>query len=194
MELSENQNIEQTLQRRAGTLLAVGGVGFFLAGAIHPAGKPGQDFHTAIVSMLNDPAWPVAHWCALVSALLVALAFFLMIDRRESPRARTGIRLGILATAFMAVEFAVEIAARAEAAPLASGAAAPFVSLIDAMQAVGFPAFAVTFILVATGTRWTPGWVSALAVIGGAALGVGGLVVQGMHVVVLGPVFLLGNL
>jgi hypothetical protein len=182
------------MQRFAGILLAIGGVGFFLAGAFHPAGSPGQSFHAAIVSMLGNPMWPIAHWCALTSAFLTALALSLLLDKAESATAAVGVRLGLIASVFMAVEFAVELAARSDVARYASGETTPIVSLIDAMQAVGFPALALAFILIATGTRWAPRWVIVLGVVGAVALAVGGLVVQGLHVVALGPAFLVGNL
>jgi len=182
------------MQRLQGTLLTIGGIGFFVAGVLHPSGQPGQSFDAAIASMLRNPMWPVTHWCALVSAFVLALALLLLLERRESAAMLVGIRLGIVATMFMAVEFAVELAARADAARFAGGESPSMVALIDAMQAVGFPALGLAFILVATGTRWTPRWVAALAVIGSVALATGGLVVQGMHVVALGPVFLVGNL
>jgi hypothetical protein len=182
------------MQRIEGALLAFGGVGFFVAGVLHPTGQRGQNFDAAIVSMLRNPLWSVTHWCALVSALAVAVALFLLLERRESVAALVGIRLGIVATMFMAVEFAVELAAKADVTRFASGESPSMVSLIDAMQAAGFPGLGLAFILIATGTRWAPKWVVALAVVGSAALAVGGLVVQGMHVVALGPVFLLGNL
>lgn len=185
-------NRRQTL---AGVLLAIGGVGFFAAGAFHPAGRPGQDFDQAIVSMLGSPMWPVAHWIAVVSALLVALALFLLIDQpQDSLAAAAGLRLGIVATSFMAVEFTVELAARADVARIASGQPAPLLALVDAMQAIGFPALAAAFILIAAATRWTPRSVVVLGVIGAVALAVGGFVVQGLHVVALGPVFIVGNL
>jgi len=47
--------------------------------------------------------------------------------------------------------------------------------------------------LLAINTRWTPVWVRVAGVIGAVALGVGGLVVQGLHVVALGPVFIVRN-
>lgn len=183
------------LQQLSGVLLAVAGAGFFAAGGLHPAGRPGQDFDQAIVSMLGSPMWPVAHWIAVVSALIAALALFLLIDQPEESRAAAaGLRLGVLAAVFMAVEFTIELAARADVARIASGQPAPLLALVDAMQAIGFPALAVAFILIATGTRWTPRWVTVLGVIGAVALAIGGFVVQGMHVAPLGPVFLVGNL
>ncbi len=61
------------------------------------------------------------------------------------------------------------------------------------MQAVGCPAFGLAFVLLSLGTRCTPRRVLGLVVLGSVALGVGGLVVQGLHVVALGPAFIVGN-
>jgi len=128
-----------------------------------------------------------------VSAFLAALSLVLLLDERESRAMTAGVRFGIVALMFMAVEFCVELAARTAVVPFAAGEPAPLVALIDAMQAVGFPALAVAFSLIVVGTRWTPRWVRALGVAGAIALAIGGLVVQGLHVVALGPVFLAGN-
>jgi len=181
-----------TLQPLAGILLATGGLCFFMAGVLHPAGHQGQDFKMAIVSMLSDKMWPVAHWCALVSAFIVAWSLFLLLDRTKKPAA-DAIRLGIISTVFMSIEFSVELAARTEVARVATDGTSPLLSLIDVMQAAGWPFFALAFILLAVNTRWTPVWVRVAGVIGACALAVGGLVVQGLHVVALGPVFIIGN-
>jgi hypothetical protein len=61
------------------------------------------------------------------------------------------------------------------------------------MQAAGWPFFALAFILLAGSTHWAPVWVRVAAIIGACALATGGLVVQGLHVVALGPVFIFGN-
>jgi len=181
-----------TLPPFPGILLATAGLGFFIAGALHPSGHQGQDFKMVIVSMLSDKMWPVAHWCALVSAFILAWSLFLLLDITEKPAA-AAIRLGIIATVFMALEFSVELAAPLEVGRVAADGTSPLLSLIDVMQAAGWPFFALAFILLAVNTRWTPGWVRIVGVIGACALGVGGLVVQGLHVVALGPVFIVGN-
>jgi hypothetical protein len=181
-----------TFQPLAGILLATGGLAFFMAGALHPAGHPGQDFKMAIVSMLSDKMWPVAHWCALVSAFFVAWSLFLLLNESKKT-ASAAIRLGIISCVFMALEFSVELAARTDVARVAADGTSPLLSLIDVMQAVGWPFFALAFILLAVSTQWTPVWVKVLAVLGGCSLAIGGLVVQGLHVVALGPVFIAGN-
>jgi hypothetical protein len=179
--------------RFAGALLVLGGVGFFLAGLLHPHGGPGQGFHQAIVSMLAADTWSTAHWFALASAIIIAWSLSLLAGEAGPLIAVAGIRLGMVAAVFMAVEFSVELAARTEAARFSQGEASPMIALLDAMQTVGWPAFALAFILLAIGSRLTPRWMSAIGILGAAGLGVGGLVVQGMHVVALAPVFLLGN-
>jgi len=181
-----------TFQPLAGILLATGGLGFFIAGALHPAGHQGQDFKMAIVSMLSDKMWPAAHWCALVSAFILAWSLFLLLDETKKTAAGA-IRLGIISSIFMAMEFSVELAARTEVARVATDGTSPLLSLIDVMQAAGWPFFALAFILLAVSTRWTPVWVKVAGVLGACALGIGGLVVQGLHVVALGPVFIVGN-
>ena len=191
-----NLNVEastrSTFQPFTGVLLAIGGIGFFLAGALHPAGHRGQDFKMAIVSMLSDKMWPVAHWCALVSAFIVAWSLFQLLDKTKKTTA-SAIQLGIISSVFMAMQFSVELASQSEVTKIATDGTSPLLSLIDVMQAVGWPFFALAFILLIVSTRWTPVWVRILGVIGASALAIGGLVVQGLHVVALGPVFIIGN-
>jgi len=181
-----------TFEPLPGILLATGGLCFFTAGVLHPAGHQGQDFKTAIVSMLSDKMWPAAHLCALVSAFFIAWSLFLLLDKTEKTAA-SAIRLGIISTVFMAIEFSVELAARTEVSRIATDGASPLLSLVDAMQAVGWPFFALAFVLLAVSTHWSPLWVRVAGVLGACALAVGGLVVQGLHVLALGPVFIVGN-
>jgi hypothetical protein len=195
--MSENVNIKVNMpdtafQPLSGILLATGGLLFFIAGALHPAGHRGEDFKTVIISMLSDKMWPAAHYCALVSAFFVSWSLFLLLDKTKKTAA-LAIRLGIISLMFMAIEFSVELAAPTEVAGVIADGTSPLLSLIDAMQAVGWPFFALAFILLAVSTRWTPIWVRVAGVLGACALGIGGLVVQGMHVVALGPVFIVGN-
>lgn len=186
------------LGRIGGLALAAAGIGFFVAGALHPHGSPGQDFRAGIVSMLESPMWPAAHWSALASGLLAAWAVWLLVDAGwtgGSTVARAGARLTILASVFMAVQFSVEIASRGAAAAYAAGESAPLVDLIDPMQAVGWPALALGFILLAVGVPDSaPRGVVAVGVVGAAAIGLAGILVQGLHIVQLGPLFMGGNL
>jgi hypothetical protein len=181
------------MRRFAGTIFALSGVCFFLTGLLHPQGARGEDFHAAIVSMLVQPTWPAAHWFALVAAIVLAWSLSLIAGEMRSLAAIAGARLGIAAALFMAVEFAVELGARDEAVRFAAGERTPLLALVDPMQAVGWPALAIAFILFASGSRLTPRVVTVIGIIGAAALGIGGLVVQGLHVVALAPVFALGN-
>jgi hypothetical protein len=181
-----------TTNRPLAGLLVIRGLLFFIAGAIHPAGHQEQDFKMAIVSMLSDKMWPIAHWSALLSAFIIAWSLFLLLDQTKKTAA-DAIRLGIISTIFMAMEFCVELAAPTEVSRVATDGKSSLLSLIDVMQAAGWPFFALAFILLAINTRWTPVWVRVAGVIGACALAIGGLVVQGLHVVALGPVFIFGN-
>jgi hypothetical protein len=79
--------------------------------------------------------------------------------------------------------------------PYSSGQAAPMVDLVDAMQAVGWPALGLGFGLVAFGTpALTPRWVAVLGVVGAASVGMAGLLAQGLHLLQAGVLFLGGNL
>lgn len=96
----------------------------------------------------------------------------------------------------MAVQSAAEVAAPAAPPMLEAGEEAPLITLIEVMQAVGWPAFAAGWILVAVGCGRSvaPRPVVALGVAGAASLGVAGVLVEGVGVVEAAPLFSLGGL
>jgi len=101
----------------------------------------------------------------------------------------------ILAGVFMAIEVAVELAAAGEAADYAAGRAAPLTALTEPMQAVGWPAWMLGFVLLALGGHATaPGAVRIIGAVGAAAMGVGGILVEGLKIVDAGPLFIGGAL
>ena len=190
-------------ERRAsgpgGLLLVVSGVGFFLAGALHPQPAAGTEgMHAAMTSMLSHPLWPLAHWSALVTGLVLTWGLWVMLDAGwtdGSPMGRAGARLALVGTMFMSVQWAVEIAARGALEAYGAGERVPIVDLIDVMQAVGWPALGLGFGLLAAGLREaTPRWLGIAAVVGAAAVGLAGLLAQGLHILQAGVLFLGGNL
>ncbi len=109
-------------------MLTLAGLLFTLAGILHPQGH-GDDFTTAVSSMLNSSQWPIAHWFALTSALLLVWAVLLLHDADligSSGIGDAGTRLTILGGVFMAVQLAVELAAHSEATALVAGQPHPF--------------------------------------------------------------------
>lgn len=182
------------MKKFAGFLFLGGGVGLFFAGLLHPHGQPGQDFHTVVSSMISNPMWETTHKIALVSAMMIVCSLSLLAGEAGSRAGLACVRLGISATLFIAIDFAVEVAARTDAARYANGEPSAIIALVDALQTVGWPVFAASFIGLAVSTRLTPLWLSVVGMIGAAALGVGGLVVQGFHVAALAPVFIAGDL
>lgn len=185
--------------RLGGLLLAAGGVGFFLAGVLHPQPHSGvQGFRDATISMLSHPLWPLAHWIALVTGLLLAWAVWMLVDAgwvAGSVAARAGARLAIVSTLLMTVQWAVEVAARGALEAYSANVAAPMVDLIDVMQAVGWPGLGLGFGLLAAGVRGAaPRWVAGLGVVGAAAVGLAGPLAQGLHILPAGVLFLGGNL
>jgi hypothetical protein len=185
------------MRRSAGALLAVGGLGLFLAGAVHPQGATGT-FSQTMASMLASPTWPIAHWLAIGSALTILWAVWLLVDSgwtAASTLGHLGARLVLLAGLFMAVEFAVELAAIPEAAAYAAGASTPMGRLVESMQAVGWPAFMLGFVLLIAGLPTSaPAAVRLAGAIGATAMGLGGLLTEGLHLVAVGPLFIGGNL
>src|ERR1041384_722674 len=140
------------MRRSGGALLALGGLGFFLAGAVHPQGATGT-FSETMASMLGSPTWPLAHWLALGSGLIILWAVWLLVDSEwtaASTLGHVGARLVLVAGLFMAVEFAVELAAMPEAAAYAAGAPTLMGALVEAMQSLGWPAFMLGFVLLIT--------------------------------------------
>jgi hypothetical protein len=186
-----------TLARVGGTALALTAVGSFAAGFLHPHGGTGG-FRQTIAGFLADPAWSMAHWAGLVTMLLTAWAVWVLIDSGAvggAPAALLGSRLALVGALVMTVEMAVEIAAGAAAEVYASGAVVPLVGLVDPLQAVGWPAYGFGFALLAL--RWraaAPRWVAIVGAVGFVAMGLGGILVQGLHILALGPLFAGGNL
>jgi hypothetical protein len=181
------------LRRLAGGALVAGAIGFALAGALHPTASAGS-LREATISILRDPIWPYPHWIGLVTMLVLATTAWLLVDAavtRGSAVAQAGARVTIVASLFMAVQSAAEVAAPSELEALAAGEPAPLIALIEAMQAVGWPAFAAGWILLAVGCgrRLAPRPVVALAVVGAAALGIAGVLVEGIGVVSAAPLF-----
>ena len=185
------------MRRIGGGLLALSGLGLFLAGAAHPQGASGN-FSQTMASMLASPTWPIAHWLAIGSALTIVWAVWLLADSgwtTASVFSQLGARLVLVAGLFMAVEFAVELAAIPEAAAYAAGAPTPLGTLVESMQAIGWPAFMLAFVLLIAGLPSSaPAAVRLVGVIGATAMGLGGLLTEGLHLVVAGPLFIGGNL
>jgi hypothetical protein len=153
----------------------------------------------ATIAMLAESTWAVAHWSALVTMLLLATTVWILVDAgitHGSAAAQAGARLTILASLFMAVQSAAEIAAPAAREALLAGEEAPLVTLIEAMQTVGWPAFSAGWILLAIGCgrALAPRPVVALAVIGAAAMAVGGVLVEGFGIIGARGLFQLGGL
>jgi hypothetical protein len=185
------------MRRSGGALLALGGLVFFLAGALHPQGATGT-FPETMASMLASPTWSVAHWLAIASALTILWALWLLVDcgwTTASVVGHVGARLVLVAGLFMAVQFAVELAAAPEAAAYAAGALTPMGTLVEAMQAVGWPAFMLGFVLLIAGVPTSaPAAVRLAGVVGATAMGLGGVLTEGLHLVAAGPLFIGGNL
>ena len=181
-----------------GPLLVAGGVGFFLAGALHPQPIGATTFHEAMVVMLSNPRWPAAHWTALVTGLVVTWAVWLLVDGgwvRGSIAALAGARLAILATLFMSVQWAVEIAARGGLEAYSQGQVVPMASLVEALQGIGWPALGLGFALLAVCVPASaPRWVRILGAVGAVAIGLGGLLTEAFHIPQAGTLFLGGHL
>ena len=187
------------LGRLSGIMLGVAGVGFFLAGMLHPQpqGPSAPDLRGATIELMRSPTWPVAHWLGLITMLLVAWVVWLVVDAgwtRDSITAQAGARLAIISTLFMAVQSAAEIGAPKMLDDYAAGNPAPLVDLLEPMQAVGWPALALGFGLLAIGmASLVPRLVTALGVLGAAAMGLGGILVEGFGIVPAGDLFIGGG-
>ena len=185
------------LRRFGGTLLALAGAPFLLAGILHPHGE-GSSFEEGTASMLQGSTWSLAHWFGLVAMIVVVWAVWLLVDAgwtRSSAVAQAGARLTILSGAFMAVQMAAEIGARQSADAYAAGRPAPLIDLLEAMQVIGWPALGLGFALMALGaTEAAPRPVSVLAAVGGVAAGLGGILVMGLHILPAAPLFAGTNL
>ncbi len=177
--------------RVAGALLAIGGILFFIAGALHPHGM-------AVLEMLHSPTWTAAHCVSFVSAVFIILAIWLLLDEpwtADSAVARIGARLTIIGGLFMMVEFAVELAAHGVIGALATGGAPTMFSLFAAMHALGWPTFAAGFIVLILGVpHAAPAIVRIVGIIGAVALGLAGVLVAGFFLPQFGWLFIGGDL
>ena len=186
------------LRRLGGLFLTLGGIGFLASGLLHPHGRGAESFHEAMVTMLSHPRWPLAHWIGLVAGLTLVWALLLLVDSgwtKGSAAAHAGARLATLGTFFMSVQWAVEIAARSALDVVSRGEPAPIAALVDAMQAVGWPALGLGFaMLAAFGRASTPKAVGIIGAIGAVAVGLAGLLAQGLHIIEAGVLFLGGHL
>ena len=184
--------------RFPGAILAVAGVMGLLAGALHPQGGTSHDYHQVVAAMLGSAQWPLAHWVALVYSIGATWALWLLLDggwMGESPVAWAGARLATVAGLFMAVQFAVELASRVEVGAYAAGQPTSLVSLVEPMQAVGWPALGIGYALLALGSRASaPLLVRGVGALGATALAVGGVLVEGFRLASFGPLFAVGSL
>jgi hypothetical protein len=178
-----------------GRLLIVAGIGFFLASAIHPHGTHEPGFTAAMAALVASPAWSVAHWIALPTLVLLVWALWLLADggwTASSAVAHAGCRLAMAGALLMSVEVAVEIAAPGAAK---AGQVMPLLAVMDPLQTIGWPVICAGLLLAAIAVPHSaPRLVVAIGVIGAIAMSLAGILVQGLHVLVLGPLFLGGNL
>lgn len=185
------------VRRFGGVLLACAGVPFLLAGVLHPHGE-GSSFEEGTASMLHGATWSQAHWLGMVAMMVVVWAVWLLVDAgwtANSAAAHAGARLTILSGAFMSVEMAAEIGAGRFADVYAAGQPAPLVELLEAMQVIGWPALGAGVALMALGAAHSaPRLVSMLAALGGVAAGLGGILVMGLHILPVAPLFAGANL
>jgi hypothetical protein len=182
--------IARSSRRRLGALcFALGGLAFVLVGVLHPHVDGPTDYHVVIATMLQAPIWITAHKIATATGLLIATALWLLIDAdfgRESLWSDCGSRLALVAMLFMTMEFSVEAAAKSSTGLLA---------LVDQMQSIGWPAFGLGFALVAAGARnAAPLAVRCIGAAGAAAMGLAGILVVGLHILYLEPLFAGGGL
>lgn len=185
------------LTRVSGILLAIGGVVFFIAGALHPHSMGGS-LRPSVVAMLRDPLWTPAHWLSFVSAVLTVLAIWLLQDdgwAGESILGRVGTRLTIIGGLFMMVEFAVELATRGAINSLATVQGVPIFDLFAVMHAAGWPTFGVGFVLLILGIRAAaPLPIRILGIVGALAMGLAGMLVAGFFLTSFGWLFIGGEL
>jgi hypothetical protein len=181
----EMMTVARSTRRRLGALcFAFGGLAFVLVGVLHPHVDGPTDYNVVIATMLQAPIWVAAHKSATATGLLLAMALWLLTDvdfGRESLWSDAGTRLALVATLFMTVEFSVEAAAKSSTV---------LVALVDQMQSIGWPAFGLGYALVAAGARnAAPLAVRCIGAAGASAMGLAGLLVVGLHVLYLEPLF-----
>jgi hypothetical protein len=151
-----------------------------------------------MAAMLASPTWQAAHWFAIGGTLITVWGLWLLVDAgwtKTSWLGQAGARLVLLAGLFMAVEFALEETLAAEASAYASGGPVPIGLVVEAMQAIGWPAFMLGFVILIAGVPTSaPAVVRLAGIVGATAMGLGGFLTEGLHIAAAGPLFIGGNL
>ena len=152
--------------------LVTGGLLLSVGGQLHPVGS-GDTVEGHLLTMFENPAWPLAHLISLAGAVLAALGLWLARRRGSfDPVSRRGLGLVVLAWAFGAAEQVPHLLAASEAHALAHHEGTPLLDAHLAMQLVATPVVGLSGAALAVAVaRATATWPARLlavpAVVGG---------------------------
>ncbi len=165
-----------TGRARRGTAAAfvAGGLLMAVGGQLHPIGS-GDTVEGHLLSMFDNPVWPLSHAISLVGAVLAALGLWLAWRGRTLGRIpRRGLGLVVLAWAFGAAEQVPHLLASGEAHALAHHEGTPLLDVHLAMQLVATPVVglsgaALAVAVARAAATWPARLLAVPAVVGGVA-------------------------
>lgn len=136
-------------QRTTAALFVAGGLLMAAGGQMHPRGS-GATLEAHLLTMLQSPAWPVAHAVLLIGGVASALAF-LVAWRTEAfgPQVQRWLPLAVAGWALGAAEMVPHLLAVNDAHALAHHEATPVLDAHLLMQVIATPAVGVTGAVVA---------------------------------------------
>lgn len=197
--MAHNTQTDRTdgIGRLGGVILAAAGSFTLVGSAMHPTGGS-SNYHASIAQQLANPIGTPANWLTLIGSLLIAWGLWTLLDtgwRDASPLVRAGARLAILASVALIVESAASLAMSTVATQYASGSPVPMVRLSEVLYAGCLPALMLGVLLINLGSRHlAPLAIRVIGAVGMVALGLAGPFVDGIHVIMLWPLYLGGIL
>lgn len=179
-------------------VLAVAGLLLLIGGAAHPPTDGSATYEHAVAEMLHDGTWPITHALVLVGMVTLALGLFRL--RSTEGRAWSGtVRGWTLALAWAAVlgvaEMIPHLFAYLQVDDFERTGTASLLTVHMAIQAVSNPliGFSCAGLAIVSARRREFGngpVVAVLAVVGGVAFGVAGILMAVMHEPALSPLFI----
>lgn len=178
--------------------MIAGAVALFIGGLLHPEEDPALSGHAAQAAWIGDPMWVPSHVLILLSSILFALGLVGLL--RHRPQLPTAARragwVAVAGAVLCVAENVPHLAATTENDAAAAGHATPILNIHMALALLAFPlfGFAVAALAVLGGRHLAHPVLSAAAVIGGSAWGLGPWAVGPLAIESLDVLFIIGML
>jgi len=195
--LSTKPTVDDSQRSKWWWVLAAAGLLMLIGGAAHPPADGSATYEHAVAEMLHDGTWPVTHALVLVGMATLALGVFQLrsTEGRSWPGAVRGWTLALSWAAVLGVvEMVPHLLAYLQVDDLERTGSASLLSVHTAIQAASAPLIGLSFaglaIVTARRREFGNGPVMAvLAVVGGVAFGLAGILMAVMHEPALSPLF-----